>query len=97
MKNSGWMLALALALALGLATANALAETVVVDNQVVVRASDIARPAPGMKMTVVEKRFGEPQERHAAVGTPPISRWDYAGYAVYFEKDRVIHTVVVGP
>jgi hypothetical protein len=75
---------------------SALAETVVVDDQVVVRASDIARPAPGMKMDVVEKRFGEPTERHAAVGAPPISRWDYAGYSVFFEKDRVIHTVVIG-
>jgi hypothetical protein len=89
--------ALILPLALGLLAGSALAETVVVDDQVVVRASDIARPAPGMKMDIVEKKFGEPVERHSAVGAPPISRWDYAGYAVYFEKDRVIHTVVIGP
>jgi hypothetical protein len=87
---------LILPLSLGLMAGHVLAETIVVDDQVVVRASDIARPAPGMKMDVVEKRFGEPQERHAAVGAPPISRWDYAGYSVFFEKDRVIHTVVIG-
>jgi hypothetical protein len=88
--------ALILPIALGLMAGSALAETIVVDDQVVVRASDIARPAPGMKMDIVEKRFGEPVERHAAVGAPPISRWDYAGYSVFFEKDRVIHTVVIG-
>jgi hypothetical protein len=87
---------LILPLAFGLMAGSALAETIVVDDQVVVRASDIQRPAPGMKMDIVEKRFGEPVERHAAVGAPPISRWDYAGFSVFFEKDRVIHTVVIG-
>jgi hypothetical protein len=71
------------------------AETLVVDDKVTVRASDIPRPAPGMTMKLVEERFGTPQERHAAVGTPPITRWDYPAFAVFFEKDRVIHAVVV--
>jgi len=70
------------------------AETVVVDDKVTVRASDIARPDPGMTMKTVEERFGAPQERHPAVGAPPITRWDYPAFAVYFEKDRVIHAVV---
>ena len=71
---------LILPLALGLMAGSALAEPIaVVDGQVVVRASDVPRPAPGMKMNTVEKRFGAPVERHAAVGAPPISRWDYPG------------------
>jgi len=45
-------------------------------------------------MKLVEERFGTPQERHQAVGTPPITRWDYPAFAVFFEKDRVIHAVV---
>ena len=48
-------------------------------------------------MADVEARFGAPQARHPAVGEPPITRWDYAGFAVFFERDRVIHAVVTGP
>jgi hypothetical protein len=28
------------------------------------------------------------------VGKPPISRWEYPGFIVYFESDHVIHSVV---
>jgi hypothetical protein len=77
---------------LGLGLAHA--ETIVVDDKLTVRASDIPRPAAGMTMKLVEERFGTPQERHPAVGTPPITRWDYPAFAVFFEKDRVIHAVV---
>jgi hypothetical protein len=72
----------------------ALAETVVVDDQVMVRDSNIERPARGMSMRTVEARFGAPVQRHAAVGKPPITRWDYNAFTVFFENDRVIHAVV---
>jgi hypothetical protein len=29
-------------------------------------------------------------------GQPPITRWDYAGFAVFFEHDRVIDAVATG-
>jgi hypothetical protein len=29
-----------------------------------------------------------------AVGEPPISRWEYTGYTVYFEHDLVLHSVI---
>lgn len=74
-----------------------LAETVVVDNAVMVRASNVERPNRGQTMTAVEAHFGAPQNRHAAVGTPPITRWDYAGFVVYFEKDRVVDAVAIAP
>jgi hypothetical protein len=56
------------------------------------------RPRPGMSMTAVESTHGAPAERHAAVGgtaqaQPPITRWDYPSFSVYFEHDRVIHAV----
>jgi hypothetical protein len=70
------------------------AETIALDDQVMVRESDIARPSRGMTMHAVQAKFGTPQERHEAVGEPPISRWDYHGFRVFFEKDRVIHAVV---
>lgn len=79
----------------GLAAASAAcADTVVVDDQVMVRDSPVARPARGSTMTSVEAKFGAPVARHPTVGAPPITRWDYAGFAVFFERDRVIHAVV---
>jgi hypothetical protein len=72
----------------------ACADTVVVDDQVMVRESPIARPARGATMATVEAKFGAPVTRHPTVGAPPITRWDYAGFSVFFEKDRVIHAVV---
>lgn len=54
----------------------------------------LPRPASGMSMDTVKQRFGEPVEVYSAVGEPPITRWGYGGYSVYFEHDRVITTVV---
>jgi hypothetical protein len=89
------LLALAVATAV-LGSAVAGAETLVVDDKVMVRESNVQRPARGMAMAAVEKQFGSPQDRHAAVGKPPITRWDYAGFAVFFEGERVIDAVAVG-
>jgi hypothetical protein len=92
---------LAVTLAIGLSAALAAlfagaaqSETIALGDQVMVRESDIARPARGMTMHTVEAKFGAPAARHEAVGEPPISRWDYHGFRVFFEKDRVIHAVV---
>jgi len=53
------------------------------------------RPHRGSTMAAVEGRFGEPTSRHSAVGEPPITRWDYPQFSVYFEHDRVLHAVLV--
>ncbi len=89
-----------LALLCGLAaTGMAVAETLVVDDQVVVKQTSIQTPKRGSTMTQVEARFGAPVERHPAVsspgkpGQPPITRWDYNGFSVFFERDRVIDSV----
>ncbi|MEO1116946.1 MAG: hypothetical protein AAFX75_03625 [Pseudomonadota bacterium] len=55
---------------------------------------DASAPQRGMTMQRVSERWGEPTRRVAAVGEPPISRWQYDGFTVYFEHDRVIHTVL---
>ena|SRR5579862_677936 len=90
-----------LTLAVGLAAilcaghlSTARSETIVTDDQLSVVSSDIARPSRGMTMQKVEAKFGAPAERHAAVGTPAITRWDYQNFSVFFENDRVIHAVV---
>lgn len=51
-------------------------------------------PVRGMNMRQVEARFGTPQNKLPAVGEPPITRWVYADYTVYFEHQYVIHTVL---
>ena len=58
-------------------------------------ATAVERPQRGSSMSTVQSRYGEPATRHAAVGQPPITRWDYAQFAVYFENDRVLHAVIV--
>jgi hypothetical protein len=72
------------------------AELVLVEGQVALRQADVPTPTRGMSMSGVEQRFGAPETRSAAVGQPPITRWDYPGFSVYFERDRVLHTVVRG-
>jgi hypothetical protein len=54
----------------------------------------VARPASGMTAANVEAKFGAPDAKVAPVGDPPISRWEYKDFVVYFEYDRVIHAVV---
>ena len=50
-------------------------------------------PSRGMSMAQVEARFGSPTDKLAAVGNPPITRWVYPGFTVYFEGQHVIHAV----
>jgi hypothetical protein len=54
-------------------------------------------PGRGMTMDKVQSRFGAPSQKLAAVGQPPITRWEYPSYVVYFEYDHVIHSVVKHP
>jgi outer membrane protein assembly factor BamE (lipoprotein component of BamABCDE complex) len=84
-----WLLGCAIA-------GSAAAETIVVNDQVQVRESQVQRPKRGSTMSEVEKHFGAPTTRHATVGQPPITRWDYQNFSVFFEHDRVIHAVVTG-
>jgi outer membrane protein assembly factor BamE (lipoprotein component of BamABCDE complex) len=70
------------------------AETIAVDNGIAVKESDVATPGRGMTMDQVAAKFGEPTNKLPAVGQPPISRWDYPGFVVYFERNHVIHSVV---
>lgn len=57
----------------------------------VVQMSDA--PTRGMARRQVRSQYGEPLNQNSAVGNPPISRWEYANYTVYFEGDYVLHTV----
>ncbi|MDZ7922972.1 MAG: hypothetical protein U5M23_02730 [Marinagarivorans sp.] len=56
---------------------------------------NVERPAKGMSQAQVESKYGEPLEKSAAVGKPPITTWTYTEFYVYFEYDHVIHSVVI--
>ncbi len=86
------ILLLATVLAGGLAQA----EVIAVDSGIAVKESEVATPSRGMTMEQVAAKFGEPATKVPAVGTPPISRWEYPGFIVYFEHEHVIHAVVAG-
>jgi len=53
----------------------------------------VAKPKHGQSMTDVENKYGAPIEKFGAIGEPPITRWRYAEFTVYFEHDKVIHSV----
>jgi len=55
--------------------------------------ASVAGPSRGLSMAQVENRFGAPSQRLGAVGDPPISRWVYPQFVVYFEGSHVIHAV----
>ena len=53
-----------------------------------------ARPTRGMTQTSVQSKYGSPVSVRAPVGEPPITRWEYKDFVVFFEYDRVIHAVL---
>jgi hypothetical protein len=83
-------------LALG-ALAPAAADTLLI--QRVQAASKVVLPKRGMSMAAVEASFGVPPHKFAAVGggstrTPPITRWEYPEFSVYFENEHVVNSVL---
>ncbi len=54
----------------------------------------IPRPTNGQSMDQVKGSYGEPKNIIPAVGDPPITRWVYDQFTVYFEHNLVINTVV---
>lgn len=52
------------------------------------------RPDKGLTTEEVVQIFGKPLKQTPAVGTPPISRWTFDDFVVYFESNKVIHTVL---
>jgi hypothetical protein len=91
MRSASWILSAVAGLTL--ASAPVYAEEL---NMTSAPHSEVQRPARGMSMQKVESAFGTPASRVPAVGNPPISRWEYPGFVVFFEHDHVIHTVGIG-
>lgn len=86
----------AVALVLALAPLTALqAETVIIPvGQQAADKQSLNKPRRGKSTDQVLEEFGSPASRRGPVGDPPISVWEYPQFSVYFEHDRVLHTVV---
>jgi len=73
----------------------ALADVLLVDS--IQSAPQIQTPRNGLTMSQIRQQFGAPASEIPAVGDPPISRWEYNGYSVFFENDLALHTVIHQP
>ncbi len=51
------------------------------------------KPKKGMSKAQVRKIYGEPIKTYSAIGEPPITRWKFAEFTVYFEFNHVVHAV----
>lgn len=76
-----------------LAAGGVCAEVLKLDDATPVVVHKGERPERGMSAEQVERRFGPPLKKVPAVGDPPIGRWEYPGYTVYFEGRYVLHAV----
>jgi hypothetical protein len=72
----------------------AVADTLLIDAVESNARSALSRPTRGMSMERVESLFGSPTARVPAVGDPPITRWEYPDFIVYFEYEIVLHSAV---
>jgi hypothetical protein len=84
------------ALSTSAAIASASADTLLIQR---VQQSHAVMPTHGMSMAQVKVQFGEPANTLDARGGqkkqwPTIQRWVYPAFTVYFEKNRVINTVL---
>ncbi|QSP93611.1 hypothetical protein LPB19_10330 [Marinobacter salinisoli] len=94
-KNKILLSSLALAAALTLAPAgSAVAEQVTVPVGTQADRSGISTPSTGMTQASVRAQWGSPLQIQGPVGEPPISQWHYQNFVVYFEHDRVLHSVL---
>jgi hypothetical protein len=98
MKTLSASLALALAV-LASASASGAGDTLLVDRA---QAETMALPSRGSSMAQVEARFGAPAQKLAPISgpnsrkhNPPITRWIYANFEVYFEYNHVIDAVMI--
>jgi len=81
--------------AMAVATPAVMAETVEIPvGQQGAGLKNIKTPPRGMTKEQVQQTFGAPLSKSNPVGEPPISFWEYKNYAVYFEKNLVLDTVL---
>ena len=72
-------------------------DTLLIERSQVAQNKDL--PKRGSSMAQVQARHGAPQQKYPAVGggsrqTPPIPRWQYESFSVYFENNHVVNAVL---
>lgn len=92
-STSPWRNAVMLGVALLACSWAASADTLLVER--VEKQQNSAMPRRGMTMNQVEGQYGMPANKRGAIGKPPITRWDYPAFAVYFEHSHVINSVAL--
>ena len=75
-----------------LASQQCIADVLLIDS--VQSANTRYLPRTGQLMDEVRSEWGEPVAEYRAVGTPPITRWEFQDFSVYFEYDHVINSVI---
>ena len=70
------------------------ADTLSIINEPENSPAGVLRPTSGMSMQQVEASYGAPREALPYVGNPPITRWVYKDFTVYFEYEYVVYSVV---
>jgi hypothetical protein len=85
---------------LALASAPVAADTLLIER--VGSEQGMNLPPRGISMAQVEARYGAPQQKLAPVAgpgprsrNPPITRWVYPGFVVYFEHNHVVDAVLI--
>ena len=89
-RTKGAFLALLL-----IAAVPATADVLLVDS--IQSAPQMQTPRDGLSMSQVRQQFGNPASELPAVGEPPISRWEYNDFSVFFENDLALHSVIHHP
>ncbi len=91
------LLRLMLATSLTFTTLSVGADTLLIDaitNSPPNDPSGVPRPTNGQTMKMVLARFGEPGHILPPVGNPPITRWIYSKFTVYFEHKLVVNSAL---
>ena len=86
------MTRIVLALVLVFSAQMAFADVLVIDE--VRQSQTMQLPKNGISMADTEAKFGAPVKKLPAVGEPPITRWEYDTYNVFFENDLVLFSVL---
>lgn len=86
------VLTLVITLVAMMAASFAVADVLLIEE--VRQAENMSVPENGTSMAEVESRFGAPASKSGPVGDPPITRWVYDSWSVYFEYDKVLFTVL---
>ena len=51
-------------------------------------------PIRGMTSIIVKEKHGIPKSSSKPVGNPPITKWEYEKFVVFFEYNLVLHSVI---